>query len=181
MELHGNLPMSEPSDERTTPSWLYEPLHKALNFQIDSAATAENTKCERYYTIETNGLGQPWHHNTFCNPPYSRGQIQKWINKAALEVIVHPYIVVCMILPGDFSTNWYQDCLWYKADILFQLGKRVNFHTYKEGAFFPTLIALFGNVSLPINFNGLFGKFIPLKIIRESYPDTINSAPELRL
>ena len=41
-------------------------------FTVDVAAAPHNTKCERFYTAEQDGLAQSWAGETvWCNPPYS--------------------------------------------------------------------------------------------------------------
>lgn len=50
-------------------------------FTLDVAVAAHNTKCDRYYDIDTNGLDQDWAgERIWCNPPYSN--IAPWIRKA---------------------------------------------------------------------------------------------------
>jgi hypothetical protein len=51
------------------------PLHRAFqydaefHFTIDVAASPEDTKCTRYYTIHDNGLTQDWSGEVcWCNP-----------------------------------------------------------------------------------------------------------------
>ena len=47
-------------DERATAPEFFAPLHDRFRFTIDVAATAENTKLERFYSIEDDGLAQSW-------------------------------------------------------------------------------------------------------------------------
>ena len=50
-------------------------------FTVDVAAAAHNTKCERFYDVDANGLGQDWTgERVWCNPPYS--DIAPWVRKA---------------------------------------------------------------------------------------------------
>jgi len=57
-----------------TPQEFFDSINTVFDFNIDVCATAENTKCQKYYTPEIDGLKQPWHaHKTcWCNPPYGR-------------------------------------------------------------------------------------------------------------
>ena len=43
-----------------TPQDFYDKLNEEFNFTLDPCATAENAKCERYFTPEINGLNQCW-------------------------------------------------------------------------------------------------------------------------
>ena len=69
-----------------TPQTFFEKLDAEFHFQLDAAASAENAKCERYYTAETDGLESSWNVGgaVFCNPPYGR-DVGKWVRKAYME------------------------------------------------------------------------------------------------
>ena len=44
-----------------TPQYLYDKLNDRFGpFDIDICASDENTKCERYYTIDDDALKQSW-------------------------------------------------------------------------------------------------------------------------
>ena len=125
------------NDERQTPQWLFDKLNSIYHFTLDAAASAENHKCDSYYTIETDGLAHQWYpHIVFCNPPYSRGQLKKWVEKAREEFYCHSTTVV-MIVPADTSTRWFP----WDAEVCF-LHKRVAFDGIKAGAKFPSAIAI---------------------------------------
>lgn len=50
-------------------------------FTLDVAAAAHNTKCERFFTRDDDGLAQDWAgERVWCNPPYSA--IAAWVRKA---------------------------------------------------------------------------------------------------
>ena len=78
--------LSSKSQEWRTPRSFFENLDREFHFVLDAAATAENAKCERYFTPETDGLSQSWNvgGSVFCNPPYGR-EIGKWVEKAYRE------------------------------------------------------------------------------------------------
>ena len=77
--------MSKKSDEQTTPKWFFDILNDIFKFELDAAATKKNALCKKYYDIKSNGLKSSWPESTFCNPPYSRGQIRLWVIKANEE------------------------------------------------------------------------------------------------
>lgn len=56
----GGAAFSSETNEWSTPQDLFEELNEEFGFTIDVAATAENAKCERYYTAADNGLKQSW-------------------------------------------------------------------------------------------------------------------------
>lgn len=43
-----------------TPQDLFDELNEEFHFNLDPCASAENHKCERYFTEEDNGLLQEW-------------------------------------------------------------------------------------------------------------------------
>lgn len=75
-------------------------------FTLDVAAAAHNTKCERYFDRETDGLSQSWAGETvWCNPPYS--EIGPWVRKAWAE---HQGTdCIAMLLPANRTEqSWWQ-------------------------------------------------------------------------
>lgn len=129
------------SDEQTTPNWLYHGLDNIFEFELDAAATEKNTKCVQFYDKKTNGLLSPWAFSCFCNPPYSRGQLKQWTNKAFQEVGRGNNSV--LVLPADTSTLWHTYTR-KTASRLFYLTGRVKFGQNKHPAKFGTLIAIYG-------------------------------------
>lgn len=51
---------SSESENWETPAELYRELNERYHFELDPCASAENHKCERYYTKEQNGLEKSW-------------------------------------------------------------------------------------------------------------------------
>lgn len=127
------------TDERSTPNRLFKPLDDLFHFTLDAAATAENAKCPKFYTREMDGLAQPWApERVFCNPPYSRGQIALWLQKAIDEQTQSVFI-----LPADFSTKW-SSLIWRHADIVHFCRGRFRFgELHSAGAKFGSILVVF--------------------------------------
>ena len=51
---------SSRSDEWETPQGIFDELDKEFHFTLDACATDQNRKCDRYFTIEQNGLPKSW-------------------------------------------------------------------------------------------------------------------------
>lgn len=69
------------SDEWLTPPWLISVLGP---FDLDPCSPVNRPwpTAARHYTIEDDGLAQPWCGTVFCNPPYGP-ETGKWLEKLA--------------------------------------------------------------------------------------------------
>jgi|SRR5215469_11937431 len=96
-------------DDRATSMELFGPLNDRFAFTVDVAASAENAKCLRFYTIEDNGLAQSWtDQRVWCNPPYSHPNLERWLTKAWAERDYAELIV--MLLPANRTEQvWWQE------------------------------------------------------------------------
>ena len=56
----GKAAMTSSTCEWATPQDLFDRLDAIHHFNLDPCATAENAKCEKYYTVEDDGLSQNW-------------------------------------------------------------------------------------------------------------------------
>jgi phage N-6-adenine-methyltransferase len=93
-------------DDRETPASLFDPLHEQYDFTVDVAASDDNAKLPRYYTLVDDGLAQPWAgERIWCNPPYS--DVGAWVRKAWSESNAS---VVVMLLPANRTEQrWWQE------------------------------------------------------------------------
>ena len=133
---------SSKSNEWATPQYLFDELDKEFNFTLDPCATDENFKCDKYFTIEDDGLIQDWSNDVvFMNPPYGR-DIKHWIKKA-YESHKQGATVVCLI-PARTDTSYWHEFIFGKAtDVRFLRG-RVKFGDSKNSAPFPSAIVVYG-------------------------------------
>lgn len=51
---------SSKSDEWATPQSYFDEINKEFNFNLDPCATEDNHKCDKYFTLENDGLSQNW-------------------------------------------------------------------------------------------------------------------------
>ncbi len=69
-----------------TPDYIYQPLNVEFGFTLDPCCTIITAKCLTFFTPVEDGLSQSWQgHRAFANPPYSRGNIDKWVRKCYEE------------------------------------------------------------------------------------------------
>lgn len=124
--VHKRYACETPKDEMRTPDCLFNKLYERVApFKIDAAATEENRKCVRFFSKENSALTQPWDEDTFCNPAYSTGLIEKFIAKGHAEAVAND-VTVAMLLPVDFSTAWWDICML--ASEWIRLKPRVKFN-----------------------------------------------------
>ena len=134
--------LSSNSYEWGTPQAFFDDLAREFGgFELDPCASAENHKCELYYTWRDDGLGMPWApRRVFMNPPYGRG-IGAWVEKACRESWAGA-MAVCL-LPARTDTAWWHDWVMrYSADIRYLRG-RIRFEGGAHPAPFPSAIVVF--------------------------------------
>jgi phage N-6-adenine-methyltransferase len=120
-----------------TPQDFFDAANAMFDFQIDLAATAENTKCEEFISPEEDSLAQDvawiWtntalgcgHFRCWLNPPFSN--IKDWIEKAYNEAQKDEravIVVLCRVAP---SARWWMKYVTRADEVLLIGGKRVQF------------------------------------------------------
>lgn len=142
--MNTDIMFSSESIEWETPIALFNKYNAIYNFNIDVCANANNTKCEKYYSVEQNGLIQTWEGNCWMNPPYGR-EITKWIEKAYSETKDGRCKVVAL-LPSRTDTKWFHDYIYHKKGVHIEFLKgRLKFGNCKNAAPFPSMIVIFSN------------------------------------
>lgn len=128
-------PRSRPrGDEYYTPPEVFEAL--GLTFDLDVCAPRGGIPwipARRYYSMDDDGLAQPWQGRVWMNPPYSRPRL--WAEK----FIAHRHGIT---LINQGKSTWYLK-LWAYADAMAMPFTNLVF---VGGAVFPPLIfAAFGD------------------------------------
>lgn len=132
---------SSKSAEWETPQKLYDMLDSIFHFTLDPCATAENSKCKKYFTKDDDGLKKSWEgHTVFMNPPYGR-EVKKWIKKAYEESRNSNTTVVCL-LPARTDTKYWHDYCMRSHTIYFVKG-RLKFGEATNSAPFPSAVVVF--------------------------------------
>lgn len=144
MKSHKGYKKEGPKDKWGTPPSVFLPLNLEFNFTLDPCAEPETAKVKKYYTKEDNGLLHTWKGETaFVNPPYSRGNIDKWVRKCYQESKQKGTVVVAL-LPASTSTKWFHQWVLGKAEIRFCKG-RIRFLGAVDQAPFHSIIAIYKN------------------------------------
>lgn len=133
-EVHSNKDLWE------TPEHIFRRLDQMYDFDLDPCCTIESAKCSFFYTPKEDGLSIKWHGETaFVNPPYSRGNIDKWVYKCYLEAIEGVQVIA--LLPVSTSADWFQKfCL---GNTIYWVDKRIRFVGAKYTAPFSSMIVDF--------------------------------------
>ena len=106
--------------EWPTPQDLFDEINSEFSFTLDVAATAENAKCPKFYTIEIDGLAQPWDGTCWMNPPYGR-QMVDWIKKAIRET--WNGVTTVALIPARTNTTWWHDLCMKYGEVRFIRGR----------------------------------------------------------
>ena len=135
---------SSKTDLWETPQAFFDKLNARYQFTLDVCATADNAKCEKFYTEQDNALRQPWVGVCWMNPPYGR-EIGKWVKKAHDATFPdwqHTGAKVVCLLPARTDTKWWHDYVIPHGKIEFLRG-RLKFGGHKNSAPFPSAIVIF--------------------------------------
>lgn len=121
-------PMGNGENDRRTPPSLFWRYNDRWQFTLDGAASHENALCDRYCTVQgtwnrseygspvlvvddvgvtRDGLNHPWAgERVWLNPPYGRGLLEPFIEKADRENRLHGVIVVALV-PVRTEQPWW--------------------------------------------------------------------------
>lgn len=106
-------------DDRETTPEVFDALHERFRFTIDVAASKENAKLPRFYTLEDDGLEQSWAgERVWVNPPYS--DIRPWVEKAWFEaehfgedgplgILTRAQLIVMLLPANRTEQRWWVD------------------------------------------------------------------------
>lgn len=100
-------------------------LLKIDNWDIDLAASVDNTVTTRYYDDAMNALEQSWicgNGWNWLNPPF--GMIAKFVEKAWREWSRYQ-ARTAVLIPASVGANWWADSVHNKARVLFLQGRLV--------------------------------------------------------
>jgi phage N-6-adenine-methyltransferase len=108
------------SDEWATPPEFVAQLEAEFGaFDLDPCARAETATAPLYYTIEDDGLLQPWEGHCFVNPPYSAPG--PWVAKAIAES--GRGTVSLLLLPAATDVGWFHELVLPHGNVRFIRGR----------------------------------------------------------
>jgi len=122
-----------------TPPEVFDPLNDEFGFTLDVASSDENKKCDMHFTLNEDGLLQPWEGETcWMNPPYGR-VIKDWCAKAHREA--HLGATVVGLVPARTDVKWFHEHVLGHAEVRFVKG-RIKFVGGDSCAPFPSIIII---------------------------------------
>lgn len=136
---------SRQTDEWETPKKFFDEVSAEFGpFDLDVCATADNTKCDRFFDKRMNGLDENWATRNWCNPPYSN--IKKWVLKARREQLKGNTTV--MLIPARTDTSWFHESMYRVANVEIRfLRGRLEFigpvKSNNPRAPFPSMLVIF--------------------------------------
>jgi site-specific DNA-methyltransferase (adenine-specific) len=129
--------------EWSTPQWLFDALDAEFHFTVDAAASAENAKCERYWTKHREVECSEWvGQRVFCNPPFGVKDLAKFSERACWSVRCPNTGPHAMIVPVKADQRWWHDYA-LQAEIRFIRG-RVTFGSAPSCFPGPIAVLVFG-------------------------------------
>lgn len=131
---------TEPKARRTdweTQREIFDPLNEEFSFVLDVCATAENAKCERFFSPEQNGLAQKWSGMCWMNPPFG-SVIGHWVYKA-WESACEGDCTVVSILPVRSNNEWWKYVI--QGEVRF-LRKKPQFVGADGDTMFPCAVVI---------------------------------------
>jgi len=131
------------NDEWETPDTLFEALNYHFNFDLDACATESNSKCFFYITKKEDYSKKTLklNHTIWINPPYSRGNIDKCMEKTYKDSLLS-HVAVALVR-DDPSTNWYNSFVDGKASKVLRLRRRVKFKGANSCYNFPVCVVIY--------------------------------------
>ena len=133
-----------------TPDHVFNKLDSIYRFDTDPCCLPDTATCKDFWTPTENGLIQDWGgRRLYVNPPYSRGNIDKWAEKCAKEAVNS---LVVALLPVSTSSDWFKH--YVLGNSLYWVNKRIRFKGAEYTAPFSSLVVVFnkGNRNYSIDF-----------------------------
>ncbi len=148
------------AEEWLTPPYILEALGP---FDLDPCAPTDRPwdMAKEHYTIEDNGLNQPWHGRVWCNPPYG-AKAAAWLNRLA------EHGRGTALIFARTETAMFFEHVWNKAAALLFLEGRLHFHhangtKARANAGGPSVLVAYGRGDADkLARSGIAGKYVAL-------------------
>lgn len=145
-------------------------------YDLDAAASASNTVCEKFYDEKTNCLKRWWGKNkhVWLNPPYSNPL--PFVEKAAQQAKDGNQIDI--LLPADNSTAWFRlaqmnaaEIIWVVADIEYHIEDN---EIVVDGSHSGRLAFISGDTGKPVDNNNKGSVIFVMRELKEGEQQQTN-------
>lgn len=121
VQQNHNQKDAEYSDEYYTPEKYIEAARRVFGGSIDLDPAScekanETVKATKIYTKENSGFNEYWEGNVWMNPPYSKGVIDKFVDKLTSSGGVTSWIV---LVPARTDRKWFEELAAFSDAIVF--------------------------------------------------------------
>lgn len=96
---------------------------------------------KKHFTVQDDGLHQPWSGRVYMNPPYGRG-IEQWVSKLVMSYNSGPVTAAVALVPARTDTEWMKALREFT--VLFVHG-RLHFSGSENSAPFPSALVYLGH------------------------------------
>lgn len=148
-----------------TDVWLTPPfvLDALGEFDLDPCSSLDRPwdTAKKHYTINDDGIIQPWEGRVWCNPPYGKA-----MNPFLKKMVEHGNGIVLIFARTETKAFFYY--VWNGADAIMFLKGRLKFH-YPDGkqggtAGSPSVLIAYGSENVKcLEQCGLDGRIVYLK------------------
>ncbi len=80
-------------------------------------------KAARYFTKETDGLGEEWKGRVWLNPPHAEPFITEFVDKLVAQWKCGNVTAAIVLMPNHSHTDWFQKLALYAKAICFPRGR----------------------------------------------------------
>ena len=122
-------------NEWYTPEPIITLARKVLGtIDLDPASSKEANKivrAKRFFSVDDDGLAQPWRGNVWMNPPYSHPEVEQFCERLADHVEARAVSSAIILVNNATETQWFRAVADHASAVCFLTG-RVRFRGPKE-------------------------------------------------